>query len=404
MKVNQTRPKLWTKDFIIVSTINFLINLIFYLLIVIIGKYAVDQFHASTSQAGLVTGIFIIGSLIGRLFTGRFIESLGRKKTLYIGLMFFILTTLLYLLNMNISVLLITRLLHGIAAGIVGTATGTIAAQIIPATRKAEGIGYFSMSAALSTAIGPFIGLYMTQHTNFQTIFIFSVALSVISFITSIFVYVPALEGIAQVSGHKGFKLSHFIEPKALPISIVTLVIAFCYSSVLSYINFYAIELNLVSTASFFFLVYAIAVLLSRPFTGRLMDVKGANYVMYPAFIILAGGMVILSSVNTGITLLIAGALIGLGFGNIQSSTQAVAVKLTPPHRMGLATSTFFIFLDAGLGFGPYLLGFIIPVTGYSKLYVILGVVTLVSSILYYFLHGKKEQAAKAEIKISNAA
>nr|WP_207627674.1 MFS transporter [Bacillus sp. MM2020_4] len=404
MKVKQTRPKLWTKDFIIVSTINFLINLIFYLLIVIIGKYAVDQFHASTSQAGLVTGIFIIGSLIGRLFTGRFIESLGRKKTLYIGLLFFILTTLLYLLNMNISVLLITRLLHGIAAGIVGTATGTIAAQIIPATRKAEGIGYFSMSAALSTAIGPFIGLYMTQHTNFQTIFIFSVALSVVSFITSIFVYVPALEGIAQVSGHKGFKLSHFIEPKALPISIVTLVIAFCYSSVLSYINFYAIELNLVSTASFFFLVYAIAVLLSRPFTGRLMDVKGANYVMYPAFIILAGGMVILSSVNTGITLLIAGALIGLGFGNIQSSTQAVAVKLTPPHRMGLATSTFFIFLDAGLGFGPYLLGFIIPVTGYSKLYVILGVVTLVSSILYYFLHGKKEQAAKAEINISNAA
>ncbi|MBO0959591.1 MFS transporter [Neobacillus sp. MM2021_6] len=402
--MKQTRPKLWTKDFIIVSTINFLINLIFYLLIVIIGKYAVDQFHASTSQAGLVTGIFIIGSLIGRLFTGRFIESLGRKKTLYIGLLFFILTTLLYLLNMNISVLLITRLLHGIAAGIVGTATGTIAAQIIPATRKAEGIGYFSMSAALSTAIGPFIGLYMTQHTNFQTIFIFSVALSVVSFITSIFVYVPALEGIAQVSGHKGFKLSHFIEPKALPISIVTLVIAFCYSSVLSYINFYAIELNLVSTASFFFLVYAIAVLLSRPFTGRLMDVKGANYVMYPAFIILAGGMVILSSVNTGITLLIAGALIGLGFGNIQSSTQAVAVKLTPPHRMGLATSTFFIFLDAGLGFGPYLLGFIIPVTGYSKLYVILGVVTLVSSILYYFLHGKKEQAAKAEINISNAA
>ncbi|MFK9093977.1 MFS transporter [Bacillus salipaludis] len=401
--MNQSKPKLWTKDFIIVSTINFLITVIFYLLIVIIGKYAVDQFHASTSQAGLVTGIFIIGSLVGRLFTGRFIESLGRKKTLYIGLVFFILTTLLYLLNINISVLLITRLLHGIGAGMVGTATGTIAAQIIPATRKAEGIGYFSMSAALSTAIGPFIGLYMTQHTNFQTIFIFSVALGAISFITSIFVNVPALEGIAQASENKGFKLSHFIEPKALPIAFVTLVIAFCYSSVLSYINFYAIEIDLIGTASFFFLVYSIAVLLSRPFTGRLMDVKGANYVIYPAFIILAGGMVILSTVNTGITLLIAGALIGLGFGNIQSSTQAVAVKLTPPHRMGLATSTFFIFLDAGLGFGPYLLGFIIPVTGYSKLYVILGVVALASSILYYLLHGKKEHAAKAKINISNA-
>jgi MFS family permease len=91
-------------------------------------------------------------------------------------------------------------------------------------------------------------------------------------------------------------------------------------------------------------------------------------------------------------TLLLAGVLIGLGFGNMQSSTQAVAVKVTPPHRMGLATSTFFIFLDAGLGFGPYILGFIIPLTGYRTLYVILGVVALATIVLYYFLHGKNEK------------
>ncbi|MFJ7729156.1 MFS transporter [Neobacillus sp. NPDC097160] len=401
--MNQSRTKLWTKDFIIVSTINFLVTIIFYLLIVIIGMYAVDQFHASTSQAGLVTGIFIIGSLIGRMLIGRFIESIGRKRTLFIGSVFFILTTLLYLIHVNISFLLITRLLHGIAAGMVGTATGTIAAQIIPATRKAEGIGYFSMSATLAAAIGPFIGLYMTQHTNFQMIFIFSLALGVISLITTFLVNVPALEVTVKPDELKGFKLSNFIEPKALPIAFVTLVVAFCYSSVLSYINFYAKEINLISAASFFFLVYSVAVLLSRPFTGRIMDLKGANSIMYPAFIIFAAGMVLLSSANTSITLLLAGALIGLGFGNMQSSTQAIAVKLTPPHRMGLATSTFFIFLDAGLGFGPYLLGFIIPVTGYSKLYVILGVVALASSILYYLLHGKKEHAAKAKVNISNA-
>lgn len=401
--MNTTRPKLWTKDFIIVSSINFLINLVFYLLIVIIGKYAVDQFHASTSQAGLVTGIFIIGSLLGRLFTGRFIENIGRKKTLFIGLIFFILTTLLYLIHIGLGMLLITRLLHGIAAGMVGTATGTIAAQIIPSTRKAEGIGYFSMSAALSTAVGPFIGLLMTQHTSFEMIFVFSVALGIISFFTSIFVYVPALQVTAKPTETKGFKLSNFIEPNALPISVITLVIAFCYSSVLSFINFYATEINLVSTASFFFLVYSIAVLLSRPFTGRLMDVRGANYVMYPAFVVLAAGMVLLSSVSTGWMLLLAGGLIGLGFGNIQSSTQSVAVKLTEPHRMGLATSTFFIFLDAGLGFGPYLLGFIIPLTGYSRLYVILGIVVLLTSVLYYFLHGKKDKAAQAQLNVSNA-
>ncbi|MBT2722885.1 MFS transporter [Bacillus sp. ISL-46] len=393
--MTQPRAKLWTKDFTIVSAVNFFVTLVFYLLIVIIGVYAVDEFGASTSQAGLVTGIFIVGSLIGRLLIGRFIESIGRKKTLFIGIILFILTLLLYFVNFGITFLLITRLLHGIAGGMVGTATGTIVAQIIPAARKAEGIGYFSMSATLATAIGPFIGLYMTQHTDFQMIFIFSLVLGVISLITAFFVDVPPLVVSVKTSEVKGFKLSNYIEPKALPIAVITLVVAFCYSSVLSFINFYAIEIDLVSTASFFFLVYSIAVLLSRPITGRLMDLKGANYIMYPGFVLLAAGLFLLSSASISITLLVAGVLIGLGFGNMQSSTQAVAVKVTPPHRMGLATSTFFIFLDAGLGFGPYILGFIIPLTGFRSLYVILGIAALATSILYYFLHDKKERSGR---------
>ena len=389
--MNQLRPKLWTKDFIIVSSVNFLLTLIFYLLMVTIAVYAVDKLDASTSQAGLVTGIFIIGTLIGRLFIGRIMDSIGRKRTLFIGLIFFTLTTLLYFVNFGITFLLLNRFIHGIALGVASTATGTIVAQIIPDTRKGEGIGYYSMSATLSTAIGPFIGLYMSQHTSFQMIFSFCLALGVICLITALFLYVPAIETSTKTAGIKGFKLSNFVEPKALPIAFITLAIAFCYSSVLSFINFYAIEINLVNTASFFFVVYAVAVLVSRPFTGRLMDLKGANFIMYPAFLIFGAGMLLLSSADKSITLLLAGFLIGLGFGNMQSCTQAIAVKLTPPHRMGLATSTFFIFLDAGLGFGPYLLGFIIPLTGYSTLYVIMGVVILATTVLYYFLHGKKK-------------
>lgn len=120
------------------------------------------------------------------------------------------------------------------------------------------------------------------------------------------------------------------------------------------------------------------------------MDQKGANLIMYPSFFIFGLGLMFLSSVDKSITLLVAGILIGLGFGNMQSCTQAIAIKLTPSHRMGLATSTFFIFLEVGLGFGPYILGLIIPLTGYSTLYIILGVTVLVTSVLYHFLHGKK--------------
>ncbi|SNT09458.1 Predicted arabinose efflux permease, MFS family [Bacillus sp. OK838] len=396
--MEQSRPRLWTKDFVIVSSINFFITLIFYLLMVTLAIYAVNELDASTSQAGLISGIFIIGTLIGRLFIGRFIDSIGRKKTLFIGLIFFTLTTLLYFVDLGIGFLLVNRLIHGMAMGMASTATGTIVAQIIPATRKGEGIGYYSMSATLATAIGPFIGLYMAQHTSFQVIFSFCLALGVISLITAFFLYVPALKVTAKVTESKGFKLSNFIEPKALPISIITLLLAFCYSSVLSFISFYATEINLVNTASFFFVVYAVAVLLSRPFSGPLMDRKGSNFIMYPSFLIFGVGLLLLSITTNSFTLLAAGFLIGLGFGNMQSSSQAIAVKLTPPHRMGMATSTFFIMLDAGLGFGPYILGFIIPVTGYSTLYVILGGVVIATSILYYFLHGRKERSARANL------
>jgi len=255
------------------------------------------------------------------------------------------------------------------------------------------------MSATLATAIGPFIGLYLSQFTSFQTIFSFCLILGVICLIVASFVHIPKLE-VTKTIESKKFKLSNFIEPKALPIAFITLMVGFCYSSILSFINFYAIEIDLVETASFFFVVYAVVVLLSRPFTGRLMDNKGANFVMYPAFIIFSAGMNLLSSVGTGATLLIAGGLIGLGFGNMQSSTQAIAVKLTPPHRLGLATSTFFIALDAGLGFGPFILGFVIPVTGYRMLYVILAFIILGTAVLYYFLHGKKESAERRSITV----
>ena len=385
-----SKPKLWTKDFIITAMINFFLTMVFYLLIVIMAVYASNEYHASTSLAGLVTGIFIIGTLIGRLLAGRNIELIGRRKTLFIGLILFTVMSIFYFFSGSIYSLLIVRLLHGFTLGIASTAAGTIVADLIPSSRKGEGIGYYSMSATLAAAIGPFFGLYLSQNTSYSLIFGFCLLLGMISLITAFLVNVPKVDFSIEESEEKGFKISNFIEPRAMSVAIIVLVLSLCYSSVLSYINFYAAEKNLVEVASFFFLVYSVAILLSRPFTGRFMDLKGANYVMYPAIIIFTAGMLLLSTASGGTTLLLSGFLIGLGFGNIQSCSQALAVKLTPPHRLGLATSTYFIALDAGLGFGPYLLGFIIPLIGYSSLYGILGVVVLASTVLYFILYGRK--------------
>ncbi|WP_339216520.1 MFS transporter [Ornithinibacillus sp. FSL M8-0202] len=390
--MNQIKAKLWTKDFIIISLANFFLYLVFYLLLVTMAVYVVEQFHASESQAGLATGIFIIGTLIGRLFIGRLITTIGNKRMLFIGLLAFILTSCLYFIHFGITFLMITRLLHGIALGMASTATGTIVAEIIPKERKGEGIGYYSLSITLATAIGPFIGIFMSQHVSFELIFSFCFVLGIISMAIAFFIHIPEVKASPTKSNSNGLKLSSFIEPKAIPIALVILVTSFCYASVLSFINFYAIEIDLVEVASIFFVVYGASILASRPFTGRLMDTKGANAVMYPAFLLFGGGLLLLSVTNGSVTLLLASILMGLGFGNMQSITQAIAVKVVPSNRVALATSTYYIFLDTGLGFGPYIIGFIIPLTGYRHLYVIMGVIVLITTILYYFMHGKKER------------
>ncbi|WP_042346749.1 MFS transporter [Bacillus massiliigorillae] len=387
------KEKLWTKEFLTVSAINFMLTLMFFLLMVTIASYAKTEFNATTSTAGLVSSIFIIGSLIGRLGTGRVIGVIGTKKTLWIGLIAFAITTVFYFFASSVSLLLVNRLLQGIAVGIAGTATGTIIAQILPPTRKGEGIGYFSLSAILATAIGPFIGILLMKLDNFEWIFTLNTVLSVICILIYAIVKIklPVATGKGKEEGKTSF-LSKFIEIKALPISFIAFLVGFSYSGVMSFLSFYAEEINLVTASSYFFLVYAIVVLLSRPITGKLMDARGANIVSYPALIIFAVGMFLFSQASAGWMLLAAAAFIGFGYGNFNSVAQAVAVKVTEPHRFGLATATYFILFDLGLGVGPYILGFVVPHTGYRPVFLSMVVLIIISIPLYFLLHGRKDR------------
>jgi len=398
--VESTKHKLWTKDFLVVSLINFTITLIFYLLMVTIAGYAVEQFDASTSTAGLVSSIFIIGTLFGRLGTGRIIGDLGSKKTLFIGLLLFMLSTMSYFIALNLPLLMMNRLMQGIALGVASTATGTIIAQILPPERRGEGIGYYSLSAILATAIGPFIGILLTQlFEDYRMIFAVDSVLAVVCFMMYFMVTVPdAPKNTKRMAEKVGFKLSSFIELRALPIAFVALVIGFAYSGVMSFMTFYAKELHLVTAGSYFFIVYALVILATRPFTGKLLDARGANIIIYPCLILFAMGMYAFSTATSTVVFLIAAAFIGIGYGNFNSVAQAIAIKVTPHERLGLATSTYFILYDLGLGVGPYFLGLFAPTMGYSAIFLSMVAVIFVSIVLYYFLYGKYEKVKQVNI------
>lgn len=383
--------ELWTKTFILTSIVNFVLMLSMFLLIVIMTNYAIETYKVSTSIAGLVSSIFILGALFGRLYGGNRINHIGSKRMLMIGMLIFIGMGIFYLFKINIGVLLLVRIIQGVGVGMATTATGTIVAQIIPPHRTGEGIGYFSSSVVLATAIGPLIGIMFVAQFPYIAVFYFSLIIGILSIILSIWIEAPQIQ-IADEEQIKGLSIASFLEKNAIPIAFIMLLNGFAYSSILSFISTYATDINLVQAGSLFFLVYAVVVLLTRPISGKLLDRLGANAIVYPALFSFAIGLFLLSKTTTTLTFLLAAAVIGLGFGNFQSTAQAVAIKRAPIERMGLATATFYIFYDFALGLGPLLLGYLIPIIGFRSVYLQLAFFVLFSLLLYFLIFGRHEK------------
>ena len=401
-----TRERLWTRDFITISTIFFLVALVFYLLMVTMASYAASAFNVTESMAGLVTGIFIIGALTGRILTSNLMVRIGSKRTLYLGLVLFTIGSGLYYFAVNIPLLLGIRFLHGMSTGITLNASATLVAFMIPLSRRAEGIGYFSTASVLSTALGPFLGIFLIQNAGLGVVFGFALTMSMVSLVLAFGLGAPSAPFLPEVRGEdetgtgdsaqpRRGRVLRFLfdtfEPTALPIALVILLMAFAYSSILSFITLYAKAMDMVWAASFYFVVYAAAIILTRPFMGRAMDVRGANLVAYPALLAYIGGMVLLSQAWHGMVLLLAAAVIGFGYGNFTSIAQTLAISRVPGPRISVATSTYFIFLELGLGAGPYLLGTLIAGIGYRATYLSMTGVIVVAAVFYYLFYGRDE-------------
>ena len=273
--------------------------------------------------------------------------------------------------------------------GLTGTVTNTAVINVIPLARRAEGIAYFSLATILGTAFGPFLALLIEQHYSYTILFWLEFVTGVVALIASFLIDAKKVT-IKATSTNKKFNLKTLIEPKVLGISLTLGFVTFGYAALQSELDFYASDLNLVTFASYFFLVYALAILVSRPLVGRLMDNKNENYVVYPALIILAIGLFIFGKMSNGWMMLLAAILIGFGFGNFQSAVQSTTTQMVPADRLTQTTATYFICYEFSLGFGPSIIGFIQPMLGYQNLFIVMAVIALIGIILYYFIHGRK--------------
>ncbi len=391
--------KLFNKGFVTITIINFIVFLVYYCFVVITAKFATQELGATTAQAGLAAGIYIIGTLIARLYIGKILELVGRKAILRWGIIFYVITTAAYLISSNIFILEGVRFLNGFAYGTVSTAANAIVTAYIPASKHGEGINYYGLSTSLAAAVGPFIGMLLLPTLGFQ--FIIWLA-TILSIATAIACFAFPVENITLTPEHaaelKKWSLKSFVETKVLFISAIGFLIGFAYSSVLSFLSIYASDLGLETAGAFFFVVYALSVTFTRPATGKLFDRHGADAVMYPSFIFLTLGLFLLSITGNSAMLLIAGCFVGLGYGTFMSNGQAVCLKEVDPHRIGVALSTYFIGLDLGLGVGPYVLGSLHGLLNYAQIYIVCGLIPVVVIVLYKLFYKTKHVVENASI------
>ncbi|MEG0303053.1 MFS transporter [Gordonibacter sp.] len=399
--------KLWTKDFTLGTIVNFLLMVNYYGLMVVVADYSMKTYDAPAAAAGLAASIFIIGALTARLISGRVMDKIGRKRLLVIGAVGEVAFSALYLLGPAFGPLFAIRLLHGFAYGMCSTTIGTIVTSLVPDSRKGEGVGYYMLSVTLGAAIGPFLGMFLTQNAGFKLLFIVAAAVAALSLGAAALLKAPessrsSIETKARDIAREerdeeasAFRVPrpnvrNYLEPSVLSISAVCALLFFCYSSLLAFLTPFAAENGLEGPASYFFIVYALATFITRPFTGKLFDRRGDRVVMIPAFIAFIIGMGLLSGVHQPLAMLIAAALLGFGVGTVQASGLALAVRIAPDDRLSLANSTFYIMLDIGVGIGPLLLGIVQPFWGYRGLFQAMSTVALIAMAAYLLVSRRR--------------
>ena len=407
--------KLWTKDFTLGTAVNFLLMVNYYGLMVVVADYAMKTYHAPAAAAGLAASIFIIGALAARLISGRIMDKIGRKRLLVAGAVGEVAFSVMYLMGPAFAPLFAIRLLHGFAYGMCSTVIGTIVTSLVPNSRKGEGVGYYMLSVTLGAAIGPFLGMFLTQNAGFHLLFIVTATVAALSLGAAALLKAPEsscssieakARGIAREERDEeasGFRvprpnMKNYLEPSVLPISAVCALLFFCYSSLLAFLTPFAAENDLEGPASYFFIVYAIATFVTRPFTGKLFDRKGDRVVMVPALVAFIVGMGLLATVHHAPAMLIAAALLGFGVGTVQASGLALAVRVAPDDRLSLANSTFYIMLDIGVGIGPMLLGIVQPFWGYRGLFQAMSTVAI-AALAAYLLVSRKHSKMRRELE-----
>ena len=205
------------RNFNVVTLINLLVMTAYYLIFVTSTSYAREAYLASLSTAGFTAGIMVIGCLAGRFVTGNLLSFFGCRAVLLAGIVLYTASIAGFFLVDSLPWLFVQRLWAGVGVGVIGTATGTIVAYVIPQRHHGLGVSLFSMSTALALALGPFLGISLSNHISYAALMRINMGIALVCLL--IFFGLAALPSMRH--RHRSFfSLNSYIDPRVVRFSL----------------------------------------------------------------------------------------------------------------------------------------------------------------------------------------
>lgn len=382
------KDSLWTGSFLAACGANICMFFAFYMIMPILPMYLADRFMANESVAGMVLSSYIIMALLFRPFAGFMVDSFPRKVLMIICYTSYIAFFGGYMLAGTLAIFAIMRATHGLTFGMATVSMNTVAVDIMPSSRRGEGIGYFGVTTNIAMAIGPMVALMLFERfSNYDMIFGISLTVGLIGLLLTLCIknrhkVVPGRD--------KVISLDRFILVKALPVAGTLALISFNYGALTSYVAVFTKE-RLVETGSsaLFFVFMAVGLVISRLTSGKMINNGHLTKVGMVGMVVLLPSFLLFVFAPQAVWYYAAAMGIGMGYGLIVSAFQTMFISLASHNQRGTATATYLASWDLGVGFGVLFGGVIASWSSYSMAYLV-GTALLTVGLLIFALFTAK--------------
>ena len=383
------KDRLVTPSYCFILAANFLLYFGFWLLIPVLPFYLSEVFSAGNSTIGIILSCYTVAALCIRPFSGYFLDSFARKP-LYLMAYFIFMTMFAgYIIAGSLTLFILFRIIQGVSFGMVTVGGNTVVIDIMPSSRRGEGLGYYGLSNNIAMAVGPMSGLFLHDAgMSFTTIFCCSLGSCMAGFVCAFLVKTPYKPPVRR----EPISLDRFILLKGIPAGISLLLLSIPYGMTTNYVAMYAKQIGINATTGFFFTFMAIGMAISRIFSGKIVDrgkitqvISAGLYLVVFSFFLLSACVYLISWNNMLCTVVFfaVALLLGVGFGIMFPAYNTLFVNLAPNSQRGTATSTYLTSWDVGIGIGMLTGGYIAEVSTFDKAYLFGACLTIVS-MLYF--------------------